>query len=127
MQALEGDRFFQYLKDTFDVLWEEGATQPKMMSVGLHCRIVGRPGRALGLARFLDYVKSKEKVRRVHVFVGVEGFRRAFPVVEDSVFAQKDSADDDPPYATAWFLFYLQCLDRCFTLPTACYSSSCNV
>ena len=61
-QALEGDRFFQYLKDAFDVLWEEGATQPKMMSIGLHCRIVGRPGRALGLAKFLDYVKSKEKV-----------------------------------------------------------------
>ena len=56
-QALEGDRFFAYLKDSFDVLWEEGATAPKMMSIGLHCRIVGRPGRALGLAKFLDYVK----------------------------------------------------------------------
>ena len=66
-QALEGDRFFQYLKDAFDVLWEEGATQPKMMSIGLHCRIVGRPGRALGLAKFLDYVKSKEKVCSVLV------------------------------------------------------------
>jgi allantoinase len=73
MQALEGDRFFQYLKDTLDVLWEEGATQPKMMSIGLHCRIVGRPGRALGLAKFLDYVKSKEKVRCMRACV--EGCR----------------------------------------------------
>ena len=37
-QGLEGDRFFEYLKDAFDVLWEEGATKPKMMSIGLHCR-----------------------------------------------------------------------------------------
>jgi len=61
-QSLEGDRFFNYLKDAFDVLYAEGETAPKMMSVGLHCRIVGRPGRALGLAKFLDYVKSKEQV-----------------------------------------------------------------
>jgi peptidoglycan/xylan/chitin deacetylase (PgdA/CDA1 family) len=61
-QALEGDRFFHYLKDTFDALYAEGETAPKMMSVGLHCRIVGRPGRSLGLARFLDYVRSKDRV-----------------------------------------------------------------
>lgn len=54
-----GDQFFSYLKDTFDVLHQEGETAPKMMSVGLHCRLVGRPGRAAALARFLDYVKSK--------------------------------------------------------------------
>ncbi|GGK42971.1 allantoinase PuuE [Salinarimonas ramus] len=54
-----GDQFFTYLKDTFDVLWEEGEHAPKMMSVGLHCRLVGRPGRAAALARFLDYVQAK--------------------------------------------------------------------
>ncbi|ACL60210.1 allantoinase PuuE [Methylobacterium nodulans] len=51
-----GDQFFTYLKDTFDLLYAEGAETPKMMSVGLHCRLVGRPGRAAALARFLDYV-----------------------------------------------------------------------
>ncbi|WP_422136354.1 allantoinase PuuE [Endozoicomonas sp. ALD040] len=57
-----GDQFFSYLKDAFDVLYDEGADHPKMMSVGLHCRLVGRPGRAAALMRFLDYVQSKEKV-----------------------------------------------------------------
>jgi len=58
-----GDQFFAYLKDTFDVLYAEGeAGQPKMMSVGLHCRLVGRPGRAAALARFLDYVQSRDRV-----------------------------------------------------------------
>ncbi len=55
-----GDQFFSYLKDTFDVLHAEGETRPKMMSVGLHCRLVGRPGRAAALARFLDYVKAHD-------------------------------------------------------------------
>ncbi|MFC3071763.1 allantoinase PuuE [Shinella pollutisoli] len=66
-----GDQFFAYLKDTFDVLYAEGAAgSPKMMSVGLHCRLVGRPGRAAALARFVDYVKSHEKVwlaRRIDI------------------------------------------------------------
>jgi OHCU decarboxylase len=57
-----GDQFFAYLKDSFDVLYAEGETAPKMMSVGLHCRLVGRPGRAAALARFLDYVASHEDV-----------------------------------------------------------------
>ena len=57
-----GEEFFTYLKDSFDVLYAEGATSPKMMSVGLHCRIVGRPGRAAALMRFLDYVKGHERV-----------------------------------------------------------------
>ena len=51
-----GDQFFTYLKDSFDVLYAEGETSPKMMSVGLHCRVVGRPGRAAALMRFLDYI-----------------------------------------------------------------------
>jgi len=57
-----GDEFFTYLKDSFDVLYAEGETQPKMMSVGLHCRVVGRPGRAASLMRFLDYIGKHERV-----------------------------------------------------------------
>ncbi len=57
-----GEQFYQYLKDSFDCLYEEGAEQPKMMSIGLHCRLVGRPGRAQALARFLDYVSSQPAV-----------------------------------------------------------------
>lgn len=57
-----GDQFFAYLKDTFDTLHAEGASAPKMMSIGLHCRLVGRPGRAAALARFLDYIQSKSHV-----------------------------------------------------------------
>lgn len=58
----DGDQFFNYLKDSFDVLYAEGATSPKMMSVGLHCRIAGRPGRAASLLRFLDYIAGHDKV-----------------------------------------------------------------
>jgi allantoinase len=62
--------YFEYLRDTFDVLYREGETQPKMMSVGLHCRLAGRPGRAAALERFLDHVLSHERVwtcRRVDI------------------------------------------------------------
>jgi len=65
-----GNQFFTYLRDTFDLLYAEGETAPKMMSVGLHCRLAGRPGRAAALARFLDYVQQKERVwvaRRVDI------------------------------------------------------------
>ena len=51
-----GEQFFTYLKDSFDALYEEGKTHPKMMSVGLHCRLIGRPGRIQSLKKFLDYV-----------------------------------------------------------------------
>jgi allantoinase len=57
-----GEGFFRYLRDAFDVLYAEGADSPKMMSVGLHCRLVGRPGRAAALARFLDHVRGHERV-----------------------------------------------------------------
>jgi OHCU decarboxylase len=57
-----GDQFFAYLKDSFDTLYAEGETAPKMLSIGLHCRLVGRPGRAASLARFLDYAQSHDKV-----------------------------------------------------------------
>ena len=58
-----GEHFYQYLKDSFDCLYAEGkAGSPKLMNVGLHCRLVGRPGRALGLAKFIDYVLAHDKV-----------------------------------------------------------------
>jgi putative urate catabolism protein len=57
-----GEGFFNYLRDAFDVLYAEGAERPKMMSVGLHCRLAGRPGRAAALARFLEYVRAHERV-----------------------------------------------------------------
>lgn len=58
-----GDPFYTYLKDTFDVLYEEGSNgMPKMMNVGLHCRLAGRPGRFAALKRFLEYAKSHHGV-----------------------------------------------------------------
>jgi len=65
-----GDQFYTYLKDAFDALYEEGETAPKMMSVGLHCRIIGRPGRIKALERFIKYAKSHENVwfaRRIDI------------------------------------------------------------
>lgn len=65
-----GDDFWRYLKDAFDVFYAEGATVPKMMSVGLHMRLTGRPGRAAALARFLDYVLEHDRVwicRRIDI------------------------------------------------------------
>ena len=57
-----GEDFFAYLRDAFDVLYEEGAERPRMMSVGLHMRIAGHPGRASALMRFIEYIQSKERV-----------------------------------------------------------------
>lgn len=57
-----GDQFFTYLKDAFDVLIEEGEDAPKMLSIGLHNRIIGRPARLAALKRFIEYVKSHDKV-----------------------------------------------------------------
>ena len=65
-----GQQFYDYLKDTFDVLYAEGEERPRMMSVGLHCRLAGRPGRSAALARFLDYVATHDKVwvtRRIDI------------------------------------------------------------
>jgi hypothetical protein len=66
-----GEEYYQFLKDSFDVLYEEGRLgSPKMMSLGLHCRLVGMPGRFAGLKRFLDYIQTKDKVwiaRRVDI------------------------------------------------------------
>jgi len=69
-----GEQFLQYLKDAFDVLYAEGDPQgqdrPKMLSIGMHCRLLGRPGRFRALQRFLDYVQGHDKVwicRRVDI------------------------------------------------------------
>jgi putative urate catabolism protein len=65
-----GEQFYQYLKDSFDVLYAEGQRSPRMMSVGLHCRLVGRPGRFAALERFIKYVRSYDDVwwcRRVDI------------------------------------------------------------
>ncbi len=65
-----GEHFFQYLKDSFDCLYEEGADAPKMLNIGLHCRLAGRPGRFQGLKRFVDYVLQHESVwltRRIDI------------------------------------------------------------
>ena len=71
-----GSQFFDYLKDTFDVLYAEGS---RMMSVGLHCRLAGRPGRAAAVARFLDYVAGHDDVwvaRRIDI---ADHWRQNFP------------------------------------------------
>ncbi len=65
-----GEQFYQYLRDSFDVLYAEGSDAPKMMSVGLHCRLAGRPGRFRALQRFLDHVQSHDRVwicRRIDI------------------------------------------------------------
>lgn len=76
-----GEQFFAYLRDSFDALYAEGAAgQAKMMSVGLHCRLIGRPGRAAALARFLDYVQQHDDAwvtRRVDI---ARHWREHFPV-----------------------------------------------
>jgi allantoinase len=65
-----GEHFLQYLKDSFDVLYAEGDDKPKMMSIGMHCRLLGKPGRFGALQKFLDYVQSHERVwicRRIDI------------------------------------------------------------
>lgn len=65
-----GDHFFTYLRDSFDALYAEGETAPKMMSIGMHCRLLGKPGRIASLQRFLDHVLAHDKVwvcRRIDI------------------------------------------------------------
>ncbi len=72
-------QFLEYLGDTFDVLYREGATTPKMMSVGLHCRIAGRPGRAVAVQQFIEYAASHPRVwfaRRIDI---ARAWTAAFP------------------------------------------------
>ena len=66
----QGDDFFTYLRDSFDVLYAEGAESPKMLNVGMHCRLLGRPGRMLALQRFLDHIAKHDRVwvcRRIDI------------------------------------------------------------
>ena len=78
-----GEEYFQMLKDSFDVLWDEGeAGSPKMLSIGLHCRLVGMPGRFAGLKRFVDYIQAKGKIwiaKRIDI---AEHWLREHPYVE---------------------------------------------
>jgi peptidoglycan/xylan/chitin deacetylase (PgdA/CDA1 family) len=65
-----GEDFYTYCREAFDFLCEEGARQPKMMSIGMHMRLLGHPGRASGLARLLDHIKSRPDVwvcRRIEI------------------------------------------------------------
>ena len=65
-----GDEFFEYLRDAFDVHWTEGGERPSMMSIGMHCRLLGRPGRMRALQRFLDHIEKHDRVwvtRRVDI------------------------------------------------------------
>ncbi|MCZ2723011.1 allantoinase PuuE [Marinomonas sp. 15G1-11] len=74
-----GEHFFQYLKDAFDTLYQEGAYAPKMLSIGLHCRLIGRPARVAGLKRFLEYIQSHDDVwccRRIDI---AHHWREHFP------------------------------------------------
>jgi peptidoglycan/xylan/chitin deacetylase (PgdA/CDA1 family) len=57
-----GEPFFEYLRDSFDVLYAEGAESPKMMSIGMHCRLLGRPGRLRALQKFLDHIEAHDHV-----------------------------------------------------------------
>jgi putative urate catabolism protein len=75
----DSERFLAYLRDAFDVLYAEGVEAPKLLTVSLHCRLIGRPGRILGLARFLDYVLAHDRVwicRRAEI---AHHWREQFP------------------------------------------------
>lgn len=79
-----GEQYFQYLKDAFDVLYAEGVTTPKMLSIGLHCRIVGRPARFAALQRFVAYVQQHQDVwlcRRIDI---AEHWRKEYPAVSST-------------------------------------------
>lgn len=71
--------FYDYLKDSFDVLYAEGEHQPKMMSIGMHCRLLGRPGRFIAIKKFLDYVAQHDRVwiaRRIDI---ARHWKKQFP------------------------------------------------
>lgn len=81
-----GDEFFNYLRDAFDVHYAQGATQPSMMSIGLHCRLIGRPGRFRALQRFLDHIASHDAVwvtRRIDI---ARHFKQVHPFDPASAF-----------------------------------------
>ena len=81
-----GDPFFSYLRDAFDVHWAEGAERPTMMSVGMHCRLLGRPGRMRALQRFLDHIEQHDRVwvpRRIDI---ARHWRIVHPFNADTAF-----------------------------------------
>jgi OHCU decarboxylase len=90
-----GDQFFAYLKDSFDTLYEEGRQgRPRMLNIGLHCRLVGRPGRAAALKRFIDYVKGHKKAwlaRRIDI---ADHWREKHPYRQASLRPSKMSHAD---------------------------------
>ena len=82
----QGDDFFTYLRDSFDVLYAEGDERPCMMSVGMHCRLLGRPGRMRALQRFLDHIEQHERVwvtRRVDI---AHHWKQAHPFNAETAF-----------------------------------------
>ena len=73
------DHFYAYLKDSFDVLWQEGRQTPRVMSIGMHCRLLGRPGRFRALQKFLDYIEKHDHVwvcRRIDI---ARHWKKKFP------------------------------------------------
>jgi allantoinase len=81
-----GDEFFEYLRDAFDVHYAEGAERPSMMSIGMHCRLLGRPGRLRALQRFLDHVQRHERVwiaRRIDI---ARHWKQAHPFDPNTAF-----------------------------------------
>jgi len=81
-----GDEFFEYLRDAFDVHYAEGAERPSMMSIGMHCRLLGRPGRMRALQRFLDHVQKHDRVwiaRRIDI---ARHWKTAHPFDPDTAF-----------------------------------------
>ena len=73
------DDFFTYMRDAFDLLYDEGADAPKLMSIGLHDRLIGRPGRAVGLIRFLEHARRHDRVWFCRGIDLAEHWRREFP------------------------------------------------
>ena len=81
-----GDEFFEYLRDAFDVHYAEGDERPAMMSIGMHCRLLGRPGRMRGLQRFLDHIERHDRVwvtRRLDI---ARHWRRTHPFDSKNAF-----------------------------------------
>jgi len=90
-----GDQFYAHLKDSFDTLYAEGkAGSPKMMSIGLHCRLIGRPGRVAALARFIKYIQSHDKVwiaKRIDI---AEHWLKTHPYVAPELVPSKMERDE---------------------------------
>ena len=82
----QGDDFFTYLRDSFDVLYAEGDERPSMLSIGMHCRLLGRPGRMRALQRFLDHIEQHDRVwvtRRIDI---ARHWKKTHPFNPDTAF-----------------------------------------